>query len=100
MKRLFLLKPDFQDLNRADGKNYFCPDCAIVYGLFSYYPYLRDEIKVDYVDYARPRKVLVDLLGEENQSCPVLVLEDGTFINDVDEIISHLTKFHQVGHKH
>lgn len=100
MKRLFLLKPDFQDLTRADRKIYFCPECAIVYGLFSYYPHLSDEIEVEFVDYNRPRKVLVDLLGEENQSCPVLVLEDGTFINDVDEIISHLTKFHRVGHKH
>ncbi|HAQ21303.1 MAG TPA: hypothetical protein DCR40_19040 [Prolixibacteraceae bacterium] len=40
MKRLFLIKVDFQDLNRADGRNYFCPDCATIEGLLSFYPKL------------------------------------------------------------
>jgi glutathione S-transferase len=43
---------------------------------------------------------LVDLLGEENQSCPVLVLEDGTFINDTAGIIQHLIEKHRIGHSH
>lgn len=100
MKKLFLLKPDFRDLNRTDGKLYFCPDCAIIEGLLSYYPRLRNELEVHYLDFARPRKVLVELLGEANQSCPVLVLDDGSFLNEPNEIIQHLTENHQVGHSH
>lgn len=100
MKKLFLLKADFQDLNRADGKSYFCPDCVMIEGLLSFYPRLRNELEVSYVDFQRPRKAVVDLLGEANQSCPVLVLEDGSFMNELDEIIRHLTAFHQIGYSH
>lgn len=100
MKKLFLLKADFQDASRADGKKYFCPECSPIEGLLSYYPRLRNELDVHYVDYNRPRKVLVDLIGEANQSCPVLVLEDGSFINEPNEIIRHLTESHQIGHQH
>lgn len=100
MKKLFLLKADFQDANRADGKKYFCPECSPIEGLLSYYPRLRSELEVQYLDFSRPRPALVDLLGEENQSCPVLVLEDGTFINETSEIIKHLTQYHKVGHSH
>lgn len=100
MKKLFLLKPDFQDLNRADGKAYYCPDCIAIEGLLSYYPRLRNELEVHYLDFERPREVLVGLIGEENQSCPVLVLEDGSFINEPNEIISHLTEYHRIGYSH
>jgi len=100
MKRLFLLKVDFQDINRNPEAKYFCPECAPVEGLLSYYPRLRNELEVVYVDFARPRKVLVDLLGEENQSCPVLVLEDGTFVNEVEKIYDYLTDYHGIGHCH
>ena len=100
MKKLFLIKPDFQDVNLADGKKYFCPDCVMIEGLLSFYPKLRSEIEVMYVDFQRPRKVLVDLLGSENQSCPVLVLEDGTFINEVSQIIGYLVDHHQIGFSH
>ncbi|MFA5328648.1 MAG: DUF3088 family protein [Prolixibacteraceae bacterium] len=100
MKKLFLLKADFQDVSRADGKNYFCPECSPIEGLLSYYPQLRNELEVHYVDYNRPRKALVDLIGEANQSCPVLVLNDGTFINEPNEIILHLTEFHGIGYSH
>ena len=100
MKKLFLLKADFQDASRADGKRYFCPDCVLLEGLISYYPRLSNELEVKYVNFARPRQVLVDLIGEANQSCPVLILEDGSFINDPAEIIQHLIAYHQVGHPH
>ena len=100
MKRLFLIKADFQDFKRADGRNYFCPDCVTIEGLLSFYPRLRNELDVNYVDFNRPRKILADLLGEENQSCPVLVLENGTFINELDKIIGYLTENLQIGHSH
>jgi len=100
MKKLFLLKADFQDASRADGKRYFCPDCVMLEGLLSYYPRLSSEIEVKYVNFARPRQTIIDLIGEANQSCPVLVLEDGSFINETNEIIRHLTEYHQVGQAH
>lgn len=100
MEKLFLLKADFEDKNRADGKLYFCPECSPIEGLLSYYPRLRNELEIHYLDFNRPRQVLVGLLGEENQSCPVLVLENGSFINDMNEIVRYLTENHQVGHSH
>ncbi|MDP2337975.1 MAG: DUF3088 family protein [Bacteroidota bacterium] len=100
MKKLFLLKADFKDPNLAEGKRYFCPDCAMIEGLLSYYPRLTDELEVHYVNFARPRNELVNLIGEANQSCPVLVLEDGTFINEAGEIIRHLAEYHQIGNPH
>jgi len=100
MKKLFLLKADFKDASRDDGKRYFCPDCVLIEGLLSYYPRLLNELEVKYVNFARPRNVLIDLIGEANQSCPVLVLEDGTFINETNEIIRHLSENHQIGVSH
>jgi hypothetical protein len=35
---------------------------------------LRPRIEIRWVDFARPRAELAALLGQENQSCPVLVL--------------------------
>lgn len=100
MEKLFLIKADFLDANRADGKRYFCPECSPIEGLLSYYPRLREELEVHYVDFNRPRRELIDLIGEANQGCPVLVLDDGTFINEPHKIVSHLTENHQIGHSH
>jgi hypothetical protein len=68
--RLYLLKPDFLD----KGKVYFCPGCAQVEGMLSFYPALREKIDVFYLDFPRPRAGLVTEIGEENQGCPTLVL--------------------------
>ncbi|HVN98102.1 MAG TPA: DUF3088 domain-containing protein [Syntrophorhabdaceae bacterium] len=69
--KLFLLKPDFMDQGRGP---YFCPGCAFVEGMLSFYPALRDKIEIDYIDFERPRPLLVAEIGEENQNCPKLVL--------------------------
>lgn len=100
MKKLFLLKPDFQDVNRNAETKYFCPPCALIEGVLSFYPRLRNELEITYVDFVRPRPAIIELIGEANQSCPVLVLEDGSFLNDADEIIQHLTVNHQIGLPH
>lgn len=68
--QLFVLKADFID----QGDLYFCPGCAEVLGVLEYYPNLKLHIQVHHVDYPRPRPAIVSLLGEEFQSCPVLVL--------------------------
>lgn len=74
MDRLFLLNPGFKDLNSDQTNRYYCPHCAMIEGILQYYPHLKEELDIDYVDFARPRTVIVELLGEENQSCPVLII--------------------------
>ena len=54
-----------------------------------------------YVDFDKPRKLLVDLIGEENQSLPVLVFADGqNFINDVDGILAEFAMTNGCPAKH
>ena len=100
MKKLFLLKPDFQDVNRNADARYICPPCTMLEGILSFYPRLRTELEVNYVDFQRPRPAIVELIGEANQGCPVLILEDGSFINESDDIIRHLVEKHGVGKPH
>jgi hypothetical protein len=72
----------------------------LIEGVLSFYPQLRNELEITYVDFVRPRPAIVELIGEDNQGCPVLILEDGSFLNETDEIIQHLTKNHQIGQAH
>lgn len=67
---LYLLNPFFE----KDGEQRFCPDCAMMEGYLATYPHLRQALDVVYVDYARPRAVLVERLGEEHQNAPTLIL--------------------------
>ncbi len=39
-----------------------------------FYPALKPHLEVRWLDFLHPRPELISLLGEENQSCPVLVL--------------------------
>ena len=100
MDKLFLLKPNFEDPERGTGKKYFCPPCTLMEGILSFYPELREKLEVHYVNYARPRQPIIDLIGEENQSCPVLIHPDGTFIKDHDLILNYLAKKYGIGHAH
>ena len=77
--KLFLLKPDFR---KGDEGPFYCPECAIVEGILSFYPKLRHKLDVEYVDFARPRALVVAELGEANQGCPVLILADGRRVLD------------------
>ncbi len=71
--RLYLLKPGFFDQGTGP---FFCPGCALVEGMLSFYPALRDKIEVNYIDFPRPRPSLVAEIGTENQGCPKLLLGD------------------------
>jgi len=76
MDILFLLTPGFADSARdADGKRYYCPDCAFLEGVLACCPVLRNRLDIRYVDYPRPRRPIVDLVGEAHQGCPNLVLD-------------------------
>jgi hypothetical protein len=70
---LFQLNPWFEE----SGGPFYCPDCACVEGFFHYSPGVREKIDIRRIDFRRPRREVIDLLGEENQGCPVLVLDPG-----------------------
>jgi Protein of unknown function (DUF3088) len=79
---LFLLKPGFEvgNIEIGDKKRYYCPHSAQVEGILSFYPVLRTEMDVTYLKFPRPRQEIVDLIGEENQSAPVLIVGDAAAI--------------------
>lgn len=111
--RLYLLKPDFLDGDRGP---YFCPGCAQMLGLLEIYPQLKEVLEIHLVDFVRPRPGLVELLGEENQSCPVLVLpkvavglpsrlpvqtaNGHSFVEGANEIAEYLAHIHGIGIPH
>jgi hypothetical protein len=111
--QLFLLKPNFLDKGKGP---FFCPGCAQMLGLLEFYPELRRSLSVHYVDFPRPRPELVALLGEANQSCPVLVLKavppglpskikvqktnNFAFVEGADEIAEYLARVHKIGIPH
>lgn len=110
--QLFILKADFID----QGDFYFCPGCAEVLGVLAYYPNLKSRIQIHEVDYPRPRPEVVALLGEEFQSCPVLVLGNvpegevpnvqvkqangHAFVDDPREITAYLSHVYGIGKPH
>ena len=85
-------------------------------GLLEFYPVLKQRLNVRFVDFPRPRPELVDLLGEENQSCPVLVLKSvppglpatvpvqhangHAFVAGAGEIAGYLAHVHGIGIPH
>lgn len=95
MEKLFLLNPDFQDV-KVDGTTqpYYCPHNAMIEGLLKYYPHLRNKLEIIYIDFPRPRKQLVELIGEEHQGSPCLVISkehskmvDTSYFNVYDNYI-------------
>ncbi len=111
--QLFLLKHDFPD---GPGARYYCPECAQLNGVLAYYPHLRHVLDVRYVDFQRPRKEILSLIGESNQSCPVLVLADSPpdsvqdieigafngrrFVSGAEAIGHYLSQVHGAGQPH
>lgn len=77
---LFLFAPGFvnTDLtapnNAATGRCEYCPECAEIWGLLSYFPAIQHSLDIEYQPLDRPRAAMVTVLGDENQNCPTLVL--------------------------
>lgn len=71
--RLFLLNPDWRD---DEGGPWFCPPGAFVEGVLGFYPQLRDQLAITYLDHPRPRPAVIAEVGEDHQGCPILVLDD------------------------
>ena len=71
---LFLLPPGFEDNNRRE----YCPECAEIWGLLAYFPAIKDSLNVVYQPIAKPRAEMAALLGDKNQNCPTLVLNENS----------------------
>ena len=76
MDILFLLTPGFTDSARdTQGITYYCPDCAFLEGVLAYCPDLRTQLDIRSISYPRPRPAIVELVGDEDQGCPHLILD-------------------------
>jgi hypothetical protein len=95
MDILFLLKKDFADTARDTSKKYYCPDCAMLEGVLSYYPELRQKLDIRYIDYPRPRKEITALAGETHQGCPNLILDPA---NHQDKNASSFIRYRNILH--
>lgn len=99
---LFLL--DAHNFVKA-GLIRFCPACAMVNGYLHYYPKVAEQIDIITISPERPRAKIVNLIGEDNQGSPVLVLAASSklpegitaqqangyqFINDERQILTYL----------
>jgi hypothetical protein len=117
MTKLFLLKAGFTDRNKDNNNNrYYCPNCAELEGVLTYYPELREKIEIHRVDFERPRKTIIEIIGEENQSCPVLIIDkyeandtdtsyftsygNQLFVNSTDLICRFLAEKYKIGNRH
>jgi len=67
---LFVYRPGFVE----HGTTYFCPYSAQVIGFLTYYPAVRATLELVELGFEKPRRPLVDLLGEAHQAAPMLVL--------------------------
>ncbi len=83
--QLYLLKPGFMDQGKGP---YFCPGCALVEGMLSFYPILREKIEVHYIDFPRPRSELISLIGSDNQGAPKLILSEDSAAAPEDVIVA------------
>ena len=96
---LYILSPGFED-PAYPGKTFYCWHCALMEGVLASSPELADRLDVRRIAWPKPRREVAELLGEDNQSLPVLVLAEGGFINDKDAILAALTERHGFPHPH
>ncbi|GAB2205084.1 DUF3088 domain-containing protein [Roseibium sp.] len=96
---LYILSPGFED-PAYPGKTFYCWHCALMEGVLASFPELADRLDVRRIAWPKPRREVAELLGEDNQSLPVLVLSEGGFINDKDAILAALTERHGFPHPH
>lgn len=67
---LFLLPPGFDDNNRRE----YCPECAEMWGLLSWFPAIKESLDIIYVSIEKPRAAMSAVLGDKNQNAPTLLL--------------------------
>ncbi|MBO6730096.1 MAG: DUF3088 family protein [Maricaulis sp.] len=65
-------------VNEETGEERLCPDACLVEGAMLLNPHWADAVTIIRVDYPRPRQPVIDLLDEENQNAPTLILAADT----------------------
>lgn len=103
---LFLLKPGFTD-PAYPGTDFYCWHCILIDGVLNAFPDLASNLDVRHIAWPRPRMDVIELLGEDHQSLPVMILKTGTtsplqtgfindhaFIDNKDAILTALTERH------
>jgi hypothetical protein len=73
---LFILRAPFED--PALVGTWFCTSWATMEGVLLANPHWARSLDVKRMPYPRPRHDVIALIGEENQSLPVLVLADAS----------------------
>lgn len=109
---LFLLEPGFED-PAYPGKKFYCWHCALIEGVLASFPELAKQLDVRRIAWPRPRSGVVALLGEDNQSLPLLILAHGSrsdhqsgeyqgtaFISEKDAILAALSERHNFPNPH
>jgi hypothetical protein len=75
--KLLLLAPGFEN-PAFPGEQFYCWHCVLLEGLLSSFPELASQLIVERVAWPRPRQSVIDLVGESNQSLPLLLLARGS----------------------
>jgi hypothetical protein len=109
---LIILNLDFED-PAYPGRRFYCWHCVLIEGLLAAFPDLAEKVEVIRTPWPRPRKLVVEQLGPENQSLPVLILADGTtpehatgeykgrhFVEGKDAILRVLALRYGIPHPH
>lgn len=105
MKRdkLIILDVDFVD-PAFPNQTFYCWHCVLMEGLLSSYPDMAQKIDVERISWPKPRQELINMIGDKNQSVPVLILADDApdnletkrfgnrrFVDDKDAILRTLS---------
>lgn len=106
--RLFLLRPGFED-PAFPGQRFYCWHCALIEGVLASFPSLASAIDVERIAWPRPRQAVVDIVGLDNQSLPLLLLAADApddlatgrfgaqrFVEGKDAILDVLTRRHGI----
>jgi len=86
---LCLLKMPFVD---KSGDKWFCSHCALLEGALLVNPHWKDSVEIRRINYKKPREELINLLGQENQWLPALVIEMGRALTNPIEIANYLSE--------
>lgn len=73
---LFIIRAPFED-PALDG-TWFCTSCATMEGMLLANPHWAARVDVRRSAYPRPRTEIIEMIGEANQSMPVIVLAAGS----------------------
>jgi hypothetical protein len=69
--RLYILDAPFED----GGQSWYCNDCATLEGALLANPGWAGRVDIRRIGFPRPRRELVELVGEAHQGLPMLIMD-------------------------